>query len=210
MEIYEEKEKGTEAGAATPYRFQKDFKGKLCSASFSVTVSDKEQASEALSEFSQKCRACYLEMAAELNKDRNPDADQEICSSRLEIHPTKESAEQASREFFAIQQRLAEQICAIILEKIGQKADLAEINDMIRSLSHFEATGTLPNPKLVNTVANKYADYVEGRFMTYGKHSGDTTCIITDAIRCIHRLNDIIWNMRNQTIFRSETSDGAS
>lgn len=64
----EVKEKGTEAGAATPYQFQKEYKGEFSSVKFKVFVKDKTQFQKALTEFAEKSHACYMEMAAEINK----------------------------------------------------------------------------------------------------------------------------------------------
>ena len=129
--------------------------------------------------------------------------------SRFEIPPTKEAAEQASRErikclgtgsvFYTTQKRVSEEFCSKILEKIKKKANLQELNDMIRALSHFEATGSLTDAEMMNTIANKYLEYVEDYIITRGSFTGDLSLIINDSIRCVHRLNDILYKMRQET-----------
>ncbi len=150
-----------------------------------------------------------------------PEAPAIMELSNLEIHPTKDSAEQASFDriknlgygssFYTQQRQLAKLVCERIKEKISQKANMGEINELIRSLSHFEKTGTLPDAEVINETANAYINYVEKyMYSPFSKLSGDATLTIAECVRCIHRLNDIMWNMRNQTTFHSETSVGAS
>ncbi len=62
-----EKEKGTEAGAATPFQFQKEYDGEFISVKFIVQIKSRETALKALNEFSQKSRTCYLEIAEDIN-----------------------------------------------------------------------------------------------------------------------------------------------
>ena len=145
--------------------------------------------------------------------------------SKLQIHPTKESAEQESRDrivFFGhgafiteTLKNVSKEFCEEILRRIEMKAELDEINEMIRTLSHFEKTGTLPGFELMHKVALAFAKYVEEYIRSdRGKLCGDPTYILTDSIRCTHRMNVILVNMLgNHYVYpnsHSETSGGAS
>lgn len=128
--------------------------------------------------------------------------------SRFEIPPTKEAAEQASQErvkdlgygsiFNARQKYLSKKICERIQNMITQKVKLSEINELVRTLSHFEKTGTLPDSKVLNETANRFLDYVEVYLKSNWTLYGEPTMAIVDSVHCIHRLNDIMWKMRQE------------
>ena len=126
---------------------------------------------------------------------------------RMVVYQTKEAAEQASKERIKafpygtpinkIFRSTSEAFCDSLLAKIESHCDLAEINEMVRTLSYFEKTDTLPKAEKLNKIAIAFGRYVEEEVKKRSNLSGEPTFELTDSIRCLHRLSVILWDMLN-------------
>ena len=123
----------------------------------------------------------------------------------MTVYQTKEAAEQASKERIKafpygtfinkIFRSTSEAFCDSLLAKIESHCDLAEINEMVRTLSYFEKTDTLPKAEKLNQIAIAFGKYVEEEVKKRSNLSGEPTFELTDSIRCLHRLCVILWDM---------------
>lgn len=139
---------------------------------------------------------------------------------RMEVYPTKEAAEQVSKERIkafppgaTINKTLcsiSEAFCDSLLVKIESHCALAEINEMIRTLLYFEKTDTLPKAEKLNQIAVAFGTYVEKEVKKRTVISGESTFEMTDSIRCLHRLYVILWDMIYRKNSHSKMSVGAS
>lgn len=136
--------------------------------------------------------------------DYDPDKTRASVSFKF-YHPTKKDEEQASAAIIKafppgapinkILCSLSEELCDSLLAKIESHCNLIEINEMVRTLSRFEKTNTLPNAEKLNQIAIAFGSYAEEELKRRRSLSGNPTFEMMDSVRCLHRLSEILWNM---------------
>lgn len=167
---------------------------------FSVRIAVKTTEGNANDLISKECENLIIQNVLRACKRNKP-------FDRMVVYQTKEAAEQASKERIKafpygtpinkIFRSTSEAFCDSLLAKIESHCDLAEINEMVRTLSYFEKTDTLPKAEKLNQIAVAFGRYVEEEVKKRSNLSGEPTFELTDSIRCLHRLSVILWDMLN-------------
>ena len=126
---------------------------------------------------------------------------------RLELDPTKKSAEKVSQErvdgLRYQQSACSKKFCEMFLKKCETNSIfvdvMAELNEWARMLIRLEKIDDLPDINTMETIVIAFQKHLEEFVNAYGGLSGsETSFLISDGVRNYSNLMKLLYRMKNQ------------